>query len=74
MNCKAYGDARGSVVSDVYANNPETKRRALTDCEQVFEDMPGGTCFNWRDLNRLEQAVAPSYFVKVADLTVWASP
>ena len=42
MNCKPYGDARGSVVSDVYANNPETKRRALSDCEQVFEDMGSG--------------------------------
>ena len=30
--------------------------------------MPGGTCFNWPDFNRLGQAVVPSYFVKVAEL------
>ena len=68
MNCKPYGDARVSVASDVYANNPETKRRALSGCEEVFEDMPGRACLNWPGLNRLKQAVAPGDFIKVAEL------
>ena len=59
MNCKPYRDARVLVASDVYANNPETKRRALSDCEQVFEDVASGACLNCPGLNRLKQAVAP---------------
>ncbi len=59
-----------SVASDVYVNNPETKRRALSGCEEVFEDMPGRACLNWPGLNRLKQAVAPGdfMFMKVAEL------
>ena len=57
-----------SVASDVYANNPETKRRALSGCEEVYDDMPGRACLNWPGLNRLKQAVAPGDFIKVAGL------
>lgn len=68
MNCKPYRDARVSVASGAYGNNPETKRQALSDRERVFEDAPGGVCLNWPGFNRLKQAVAPGDFVKVAEL------
>ena len=68
MNCKPYRDARVSLASDVLANNPETKRRALSDCERVLDGVLGGVCLNWPGFNRLKQAVAPSDFVKVAEL------
>ena len=35
------------MASDVYANNPEAERRALSDREQVFEDVASGACLNW---------------------------
>ena len=48
MSGKLFGYARGAEVRDVYANNPETKRRVLSDCEQVFEDVGSGARLNWR--------------------------
>ena len=39
MSWKPYGYARVSVASDADANNLENQRRALADCEPVFEDM-----------------------------------
>ena len=39
---RLYGYARVSVASDADANNLETQRRVLADCEQVFEDVGSG--------------------------------
>ena len=39
---KTYGYARVSVASDADANNSETQRPALADCEQVFEGVGSG--------------------------------
>ena len=35
-----------SVASDADANNLETQRRGLADCEQVFEDVGSGASWN----------------------------
>ena len=40
MSGRLFGCARVSVASD--ANNSETQRRVLADCEQVFEDVGSG--------------------------------
>ena len=42
MSGRLYGYARVSVASDADANNLETQRRVLADCEQVFEDVGSG--------------------------------
>ena len=39
MSGKPFGYARVSEASDTDANNLETQRRVLADCEQVFEGM-----------------------------------
>ena len=42
MSGRLFGYARVSVASDADANNLETQRRVLADCEQVFEDVGSG--------------------------------
>ena len=42
MSGRLYGYARVSMASDADANNLETQRRVLADCEQVFEDVGSG--------------------------------
>ena len=37
-----------SVARGVDANNLETRRRVLADCEQVFEDVGSGASWNGR--------------------------
>ena len=56
------------VISDADANNLETQRRLLADCDQVFEDVGSGASWNRPGLNRLKDAVAPGDCVKVAAL------
>ena len=46
MSWKPYGDARVSVATDAEANNSETQRLALADCERVFEDVGSGASWN----------------------------
>ena len=60
-----------SVASDADANNLETQRRLLADCEQVFEDVGSGVSWNRPGLNRLKDAVAPGDCVKVAAFDRW---
>ena len=57
MSGKLYGYACVSVASDADANNLETQRRVLADCEQVFEDMGSGASGNRPRLNRLKVAL-----------------
>ena len=57
-----------SVASDADANNSETQRPALADCEQVFEDAGSGASWNRPGLNRLKAALQPGDCVKVAAL------
>ena len=56
------------VISDADANNLETQRPLLADCDQVFEDVGSGASWNRPGLNRLKDAVAPGDCVKVAAL------
>ena len=63
-----FGYARVSVASDADANNLETQRRVLADCEQVFEDVGSGASWNRPGLNRLKAAPQPGDCVKVAAL------
>ena len=46
-----------SVARDADANNSETQRPALADCEQVFEDVGSGASWNRPGLNRLKVAL-----------------
>ena len=46
MSGRLYGYARVSVASDADANNSETQRPALADCEQVFEGVGSGPVRN----------------------------
>ena len=57
-----------SVASDADANNLETQRRVLADCEQVFEDVGSGASWNRPGLNRLRAALQPGDCLKVAAL------
>ena len=41
MSGRLHGYARVSAASDADANNLETRRRVLADCEQVFEGGAG---------------------------------
>ena len=59
MSGRLFGYARASVASDADANNRETQRRVLADCEQVFEDVGSGASWNRPGLNRLKEALAP---------------
>ena len=68
MSGKLFGYARVSVASDADANNLETQRRMLADCEQVFEDVGSGASWNRPGLNRLKAALHPGDCVKVAAL------
>ena len=60
MSGRLFGYARVSIASDADANNLETQRWVLADCEQVFEDVGSGASWNWPGLNRLKQAAAPA--------------
>ena len=42
-----------SAASDAGASDMETQRRALADCEQVFEDLGSGASWNRPRLNPL---------------------
>ena len=42
MSGKLYGYSCVSVASDADADNLETQRRVLADCEQVFKDVGSG--------------------------------
>ena len=66
MSGRLFVCARVSVASD--ANNSETQRRVLADCEQVFEDVGGGASWNRPGLNRLRAALQTGDCVKVAAL------
>ena len=68
MNGKLFGYARVSVASDADANNLETQRGVLADCEQVFEDVGGGVSWNRPGLNPLKAGHQPGDCVKVAAL------
>ena len=68
MSGKLFGYARVSVASDADANNLETRRRVLADCDQVFEDVGSQVSWNRPGLNRLREALAPGDCVKVATL------
>ena len=68
MNGRLFGYARVSVASDADANNLETQRRVLADCEQVFEDVGSGASWNRPGLNRLRAALQPGDCLKVAAL------
>ena len=68
MSGKLHGYARVSVASDADANNLETQRRVLADCEQVFEDVGSGASWNRPGLNRLKAALQLGDCVKVAAL------
>ena len=57
MSGKLYGYSCVSVASDADANNLETQRRVLADCEQVFEDMGSGVSWSRPGLNRLKVAL-----------------
>ena len=50
------------------ANNVETQRRVLADCEQIFEDVGSGVSWNPPGLHRLKEALQPGDCVKVAAL------
>ena len=63
-----FGYARVLVASDADANNLETQRRALADCEQIFEDVSSGVSWNRPGLNRLKAALQLGDCVKVAAL------
>ena len=63
---RLFGYARVSVASD--ADTLSTPRRALSDCEQVFEDVGSGASWNRPGLNRLKAALQPGDCVKVAAL------
>ena len=45
------------VARDVAANNLETRRHVLADCEQAFEDVGSGASWNRPGLNRLKAAL-----------------
>ena len=66
MSGKLFGYARVSVVSDADANNLETQRWVLADCEQVLEDVGSGASWNRPGLNRLKAALQTGDCVKVA--------
>ena len=68
MSGKLFGYARVSVARGVDANNLETRRRVLADCDQVFEDVGSQVSWNRPGLNRLKEALAPGDCVKVATL------
>ena len=68
MSGRLYGYARVSVASDADANNLQTQRRVLADCERVFEDMGSGASWNRPRLNCLKAALLPGDCVKVAAL------
>ena len=68
MSGKLFGYVRVSVAHDADANNLETQRRVLADCEQVFEDVGSGASWNRPGLNRLKAALQPGDCVKVATL------
>ena len=68
MSGRLFGYARVSVASDADANNLETQRRLLADCEQVFEDVGSGASWNRPGLNRLKGVLEPGDCVKVATL------
>ena len=68
MSGRLFGYARVSVASDAGANNLETQRRLLADCDQVFQDVGSGAPWNRPGLNRLKDAVAPGGCVQVAAL------
>ena len=59
MSGRLYGYARVSLASDADANNLETQRRVLADCEQIFEDVGSGVSWNRSGLNRLKAALQP---------------
>ena len=42
MSGRLFGYSRVLVASDADANNLETHRRVLADCEQDFEDVGAG--------------------------------
>ena len=56
------------VARDADANNLETRRRVLADCEQVFEDVGSGASWNRPGLNRLKVALQTGDCVKIAAL------
>ena len=68
MSGKLFGYARVSVAGDADANNLEIQRRALDDCEQVFEDVGSGASWNRPGLNRLKAALQPGDCMKVEAL------
>ena len=68
MSGRLFGYVRVSVASDADANNLETQRRVLADCEQVFEDVGSGASWNRPGLNRLKAALQQGDCVKVAAL------
>ena len=68
MSGRLFGYARVSVASDIDANNLETQRRLLADCEQVFEDVGSGASWNRPGLNRLRADLQPGDCVKVVVL------
>ena len=57
MSGRLYGYARVSLPSDADANNVETQRRVLADCEQIFEDVGSGVSWNPPGPNRLKDAL-----------------
>ena len=61
MSGRLYGYARVSLASDADAdaNNLETQRRVLADCEQIFEDVGSGVFWNRPGQNRLKAALQP---------------
>ena len=65
MSGRLFGYAHVSVASDIDANNLETKRRVLADCEQVFVDVGSGASWNRPWLNRLRADLQPCDCVKV---------
>ena len=68
MSGKLLGYVRVSMAHDADANNLETQRRVLADCEQVFEDVGSRASWNRPGLNRLKAALQPGDCVKVATL------
>ena len=46
MSGRLFGYARVPVAREADANNPETQRQALADCERVFEDVGSGASWN----------------------------
>ena len=66
MSGRLFRYARVSVASDADANDLETQHRVLADCEQDFEDLVSGAC--WNRPNRLKAVLQPRDCVKVAAL------